>query len=137
MPGLARPPTFHHPGALPIATACSSWKPRRPFLEKGGNTLPEIRLSGILHEGGQDFDVVESNEAFAAQALAVARELDLDPAKTNPDGGAIALGHQVGATGTILTVKAVHYLHRTGGRYGLVTMCIGGGQGIALAVETL
>ena len=82
-----------------------------------------------------DFDVIESNEAFASQALAVNRELGLDPAKVNPDGGAIALGHPVGATGVILTVKALYYLHRTGGRYGLITMCIGGGQGIALAVE--
>lgn len=82
-----------------------------------------------------DFDVIESNEAFAAQALAVNRELGLDPEKVNPDGGAIALGHPVGATGTILTVKAMYYLQRTGGRYGLITMCIGGGQGIALAIE--
>ncbi|HWK68894.1 acetyl-CoA C-acyltransferase family protein [Pseudorhodoplanes sp.] len=82
-----------------------------------------------------DFDVIESNEAFASQALAVGRELGLDPAKVNPDGGAIALGHPVGATGAILTVKALYYLQRTGGRYGLVTMCIGGGQGIALAIE--
>ncbi len=84
-----------------------------------------------------DFDVIESNEAFAAQAMAVSRELDMDPAITNPDGGAIALGHPVGATGAILTVKAISHLRRTGGRYGLVTMCIGGGQGIALALERL
>jgi acetyl-CoA C-acetyltransferase len=79
--------------------------------------------------------VVESNEAFASQALAVNRQLGLDPEKVNPDGGAIALGHPVGATGAILTVKALYYLQRRGGRYGLVTMCIGGGQGIALAIE--
>ncbi|CAH1651739.1 Beta-ketothiolase BktB [Hyphomicrobiales bacterium] len=84
-----------------------------------------------------DFDVIESNEAFAAQALAVSRDLGMDPEITNPDGGAIALGHPVGATGAILTVKTVSHLRRTGGRYGLVTMCIGGGQGIALAVERL
>lgn len=84
-----------------------------------------------------DFDVVESNEAFAAQALAVSRELGLDPARTNPDGGAIALGHPVGATGVILTTKVLSHLRRTGVRYGLVTMCIGGGQGIALALERL
>ncbi len=84
-----------------------------------------------------DFDVIESNEAFAAQALAVNKGLGLDAAKVNPNGGAIALGHPVGATGAILTVKAVHELERTGGRYGLVTMCIGGGQGIALAIERL
>jgi acetyl-CoA C-acetyltransferase len=83
----------------------------------------------------QSFAVVESNEAFAAQALAVSRVLDLDPAKVNPNGGAIALGHPVGATGAMLVVKALHELERTGGRTALVTMCIGGGQGIALAIE--
>ena len=84
-----------------------------------------------------DFDVIESNEAFAAQALAVNKGLGLDPAKVNPNGGAIALGHPIGATGAILTIKALHELERTGGRKGLVTMCIGGGQGIALAIERL
>jgi acetyl-CoA C-acetyltransferase len=83
------------------------------------------------------FDVIESNEAFAAQALAVNKGLGLDPAKVNPNGGAIALGHPIGATGAILTIKALYELERTGGRYGLVTMCIGGGQGIALAIERL
>ena len=83
----------------------------------------------------QDFDLVESNEAFAAQAIAVSRALDLDPARVNPNGGAIALGHPVGATGAILIVKALHELERTGQRTALVTMCIGGGQGIALAIE--
>ncbi|MGQ0567148.1 MAG: acetyl-CoA C-acyltransferase family protein [Gemmobacter sp.] len=82
-----------------------------------------------------DFDVIESNEAFAAQAIAVTRELGLDPARVNPNGGAIALGHPVGATGAIITVKALHELERTGGRRALITMCIGGGQGIALAIE--
>jgi acetyl-CoA C-acetyltransferase len=82
-----------------------------------------------------DFDVIESNEAFAAQALAVNKGLGLDPARVNPDGGAVALGHPVGATGAILTVKALHHLERTGGRRGLITMCIGGGQGIAIAIE--
>ena len=82
-----------------------------------------------------DFDVVESNEAFAAQAIAVNRALGLDPAKVNPNGGAIALGHPVGATGAILTVKAMYELERTGGNRALITMCIGGGQGIALAIE--
>ena len=82
-----------------------------------------------------DFDVIESNEAFAAQALAVNKELGLDPAKVNPNGGAIALGHPVGATGAILTVKALYELERTGGSKALITMCIGGGQGIALAIE--
>jgi acetyl-CoA C-acetyltransferase len=84
-----------------------------------------------------DFDVVESNEAFAAQALAVTKGLGLDPARVNPNGGAIALGHPVGATGAILTVKALHELERIGGRYALVTMCIGGGQGIAIALERI
>lgn len=82
-----------------------------------------------------DFDVIESNEAFAAQAIAVSRELGLNPARVNPNGGAIALGHPVGATGAILTVKALYELERTGGRNALVTMCIGGGQGIALAIQ--
>jgi acetyl-CoA C-acetyltransferase len=82
-----------------------------------------------------DFDVIESNEAFAAQALAVTQELGLDPARVNPNGGAIALGHPVGATGAIITVKALHELERSGGRRALITMCIGGGQGIALAIE--
>ena len=86
---------------------------------------------------GGDFDVIESNEAFAAQAIAVNRALGLDPAKVNPNGGAIALGHPVGATGAILTVKAMYELDRTGGRRALITMCIGGGQGIALAIERL
>jgi acetyl-CoA C-acetyltransferase len=82
-----------------------------------------------------DFDVVESNEAFAAQALAVTQALGLDPARVNPNGGAIALGHPVGATGVLITVKALYELERTGGKTALITMCIGGGQGIALAIE--
>ena len=82
-----------------------------------------------------DFDVIESNEAFAAQALAVNKGLGLDPARVNPNGGAIALGHPVGATGAILMVKAIHELERTGGRTALITMCIGGGQGIAIAIR--
>jgi acetyl-CoA C-acetyltransferase len=84
-----------------------------------------------------DFDVIESNEAFAAQALAVTNGLGLDPARVNPNGGAIALGHPVGATGAILTVKALYELERTGGKIALITMCIGGGQGIAIAIERL
>ena len=82
-----------------------------------------------------DMDVVESNEAFAAQAMAVTRDLGLDPAKVNPNGGAVALGHPIGATGAILTVKALYELARTQKRYALVTMCIGGGQGIAAIFE--
>ena len=83
------------------------------------------------------FDVIESNEAFAAQALAVSKNLGFDPAKVNPNGGAIALGHPVGATGAIITTKTLYELERIGGRYGLITMCIGGGQGIAMAIERL
>jgi len=84
-----------------------------------------------------DMDVVESNEAFAAQALAVTKDLGLDPAKVNPNGGAVALGHPIGATGAILTVKALYELERTHKRYALVTMCIGGGQGIAAIFERI
>ena len=84
-----------------------------------------------------DFDVIESNEAFASQALAVSKALGFDPARVNPNGGAIALGHPVGATGAIITVKALYELQRTGGKRGLITMCIGGGQGIALAIELI
>ena len=84
-----------------------------------------------------DMDVIELNEAFAAQALACVRDLDLDPAKVNPNGSGIGLGHPIGATGTILTVKLLHELKRSGGRYGLVSMCIGGGQGIAAIFESL
>ena len=82
-----------------------------------------------------DMDVVESNEAFAVQAMAVTKDLGLDPAKVNPNGGAVALGHPIGATGAILTVKALYELERTQKRYALVTMCIGGGQGIAAIFE--
>ena len=84
-----------------------------------------------------DFDVIESNEAFASQALAVNKELGFDPAKVNPNGGAIALGHPVGATGAIITVKALYELERIGGKRALITMCIGGGQGIAMAIERI
>jgi acetyl-CoA C-acetyltransferase len=84
-----------------------------------------------------DLDVIESNEAFAAQALGVSKELGLDPAKVNPNGGAVALGHPIGATGAILTIKCMYELQRTQKRYGLVTMCIGGGQGIAAIIERM
>ena len=84
-----------------------------------------------------DMDVIESNEAFAVQAMAVTRDLELDPAKVNPNGGAVALGHPIGATGAILTVKALYELERVQGRYALVTMCIGGGQGIAAIFERI
>jgi acetyl-CoA C-acetyltransferase len=84
-----------------------------------------------------DFDVIESNEAFAAQAIAVNRGLDLDPNIVNPNGGAIALGHPVGATGAIITLKALYQLENINGKRALITMCIGGGQGIALAIERI
>jgi acetyl-CoA C-acetyltransferase len=104
----------------------------------GIGPIPAVRqLSAKLGMKPSDFDVVESNEAFAAQALAVSRALELDPAKVNPNGGAIALGHPVGATGALITAKALHELERSGGRTALITMCIGGGQGIALAIERL
>lgn len=84
-----------------------------------------------------DLDVIESNEAFAAQALTVSKVLGLDPAKTNPNGGAIALGHPIGCSGAFIATKAIHELHRTGGKYALATMCVGGGQGIAVVFERL
>jgi acetyl-CoA C-acetyltransferase len=101
---------------------------------------PVIAVQQALQRAGLkvgDMDVIESNEAFAAQACAVAKDLGFDPAKVNPNGGAIALGHPIGATGCILSIKAIYELHRTNKRYGLVTMCIGGGQGIAAVYERL
>ncbi|MBL8534799.1 MAG: acetyl-CoA C-acyltransferase family protein [Betaproteobacteria bacterium] len=99
---------------------------------------PVPAVSNAMRKAGltvAQMDVIESNEAFAAQACAVARDLGFDSRKTNPNGGAIALGHPIGATGCIITLKALYELQRTGGRYGLVTMCIGGGQGIAAIFE--
>ena len=104
----------------------------------GIGPVPATRL--LLKRTGlkvEDLDVIESNEAFAAQACAVSRELGFDPAKVNRNGSGISLGHPVGATGAINTVKAIYELHRTGGRYALVTMCIGGGQGISAIFERL
>jgi acetyl-CoA C-acetyltransferase len=104
----------------------------------GLGPIPAVRR--VLERTGlsvADLDVIESNEAFAAQALAVSKELSLPPDKVNPNGGAVALGHPVGATGSILIIKTLAELERTGGRYGLITMCIGGGQGIALIVESI
>jgi acetyl-CoA C-acetyltransferase len=121
---LARIVAYAHSGVEPAIMGIGPVPAVRALVDRAG-----IKIA--------DFDVIESNEAFASQALAVSRELGLDPDKVNPDGGAIALGHPVGATGAILTVKALYYLQRTGGRYGLVTMCIGGGQGIALAIERI
>jgi acetyl-CoA C-acetyltransferase len=102
----------------------------------GLGPVPATRL--VLKRAGlsvKDLDVIESNEAFAAQACAVTRALELDPAKVNPNGSGISLGHPVGATGAIITTKAIYELQRIGGRYALVTMCIGGGQGIAAIFE--
>lgn len=102
----------------------------------GIGPIPATRL--VMQRTGlslADMDVIEANEAFAAQACAVIRELDLDPARVNPNGSGISLGHPVGATGAIISTKALYELQRTGGRYALVTMCIGGGQGIAAIFE--
>jgi len=101
---------------------------------------PVSAVKSALHKAGlkiSDIDVIESNEAFAAQAMGVSKELGLDPAKVNPNGGAVALGHPIGATGAILTIKCMNELHRTNKRYGLITMCIGGGQGIAALFERM
>ena len=136
--------------AMVLATAAAAdrhgLKPRARLLGYGhAGVRPEVMgigpvpaVTNLLKTTGLsvgDFDVIESNEAFAAQACAVNAGLGLDGAKVNPNGGAIALGHPIGATGAILVLKCLAELERIGGRYGLVTMCIGGGQGIALAVE--
>lgn len=115
---------YSHAGVRPEVMGIGPVPAVRALLEKTGLKI-------------EDFDVIESNEAFAAQALAVNKGLGLDPAKVNPNGGAIALGHPVGATGAIITVKAMYELERTGGKKALITMCIGGGQGIALAIERI
>ncbi|HEY6280508.1 MAG TPA: acetyl-CoA C-acyltransferase family protein [Burkholderiales bacterium] len=104
----------------------------------GMGPVPAVRK--VLEKAGlnlEQMDVIESNEAFAAQAMGVSKELGMNPQKVNPNGGAVALGHPIGATGCILTVKAMYELQRSGGRYGLVTMCIGGGQGIAAVFERM
>lgn len=115
---------YAHAGVRPEVMGIGPIPAVRNLLERTGLTVA-------------DFDVIESNEAFAAQALAVSNDLGLDPAKVNPNGGAIALGHPVGATGAIITVKALYELERIGGSKALITMCIGGGQGIALAIERI
>lgn len=112
-----------------------------------GGVAPEVMGLGPIPASRQaleragisvsDLDVIESNEAFAAQACAVSRELGFDPIKVNPNGGAIAMGHPIGASGAIILIKLIYELERIRGRYGLATMCIGGGQGIALIVENL
>ena len=138
--------------AIVLATATaaekSGLKPRARVLGYAhAGVRPEVMgigpvpaVENLMAKTGlsiSDFDVIESNEAFAAQALAVNKGLGINPAKVNPNGGAIALGHPVGATGCIITIKALYELERIGGGKGLITMCIGGGQGIAIAIETL
>lgn len=123
-----------HPIARLVAYGYAGVDPR--YMGIG----PVPAVNQALHRASlklDDMDVIESNEAFAVQACAVARELGFDPMKTNPNGGAVAFGHPIGATGCILTIKALYELHRIKGRYALVTMCIGGGQGIAAIFERL
>ncbi len=125
-------------GHKPMARLVSYAVAGVPNEIMGEGPIPASRLA--LKKAGlsvSQMDVVESNEAFAAQAIAVTRGLELDPAKTNPNGGAIALGHPIGCSGAFIATKAIYELHRTGGRYALVTMCIGGGQGIAAVFERL
>ena len=123
-------------GHKPMARLASYAIAGVPNDVMGEGPIPATKLA--LKKGGftlDQMDVIESNEAFAAQAIAVARGLELDMKKVNPNGGAIALGHPIGCSGAFLATKAVYELHRTGGRYALVTMCIGGGQGIAAIFE--
>ena len=125
-------------GHKPMARLVSYAVAGVPNEIMGEGPIPATKLA--LKKAGlrlDQMDVIESNEAFAAQAIAVARGLELDMAKTNPNGGAIALGHPIGCSGAFLATKAVYELHRSGGRYALVTMCIGGGQGIAAVFERI
>ncbi|MDB5948808.1 MAG: acetyl-CoA C-acyltransferase [Massilia sp.] len=125
-------------GRTPLARIVSYAIAGVPNEIMGEGPVPASKLA--LKKAGLtmgQMDVIEANEAFAAQAIAVNKALELDPAKTNPNGGAIALGHPVGCSGAFIATKAVYELHRTGGRYALVTMCIGGGQGIAVIFERL
>ncbi|MGJ7550085.1 acetyl-CoA C-acyltransferase family protein [Pseudomonas alloputida] len=119
---LARLVAYAHAGVEPELMGLGPIPATRKVLEKAGLNV-------------HDLDVIESNEAFAAQACAVARELGFDPEKVNPNGSGISLGHPVGATGAIIATKAIHELQRIQGRYALATMCIGGGQGIAVVFE--
>ncbi|MHB8948118.1 MAG: beta-ketothiolase BktB [Rhodoferax sp.] len=119
---LARLVAYAHAGVDPKYMGIGPVPASQMALKKAGLTV-------------NDLDVIEANEAFAAQACAVTRDLGVDPAKTNPNGSGISLGHPIGATGALITVKALYELERVGGRYALVTMCIGGGQGIAAIFE--
>ncbi|MFT3968509.1 MAG: beta-ketothiolase BktB [Sphingobium sp.] len=121
---LARIIAWGHAGVEPDYMGEGPIKAVPIALERAGLSLDQI-------------DVIESNEAFAAQAAAVAKVLGFDPEKVNPNGSGVSLGHPVGATGVIMTVKAIYELKRIGGKYGLITMCIGGGQGIALVIENV
>ncbi|CAJ0697227.1 Beta-ketothiolase BktB [Ralstonia edaphis] len=121
---LARLVSYGHAGVEPKIMGIGPVPATRKALERAGLSV-------------NDLDVIEANEAFAAQACAVTKELGLDPAKVNPNGSGISLGHPIGATGALITVKALHELQRIGGRYALVTMCIGGGQGIAAVFERI
>jgi acetyl-CoA C-acetyltransferase len=121
---LARLVAYAHAGVDPAYMGIGPVPATRKVLERAGLSVA-------------DLDVIEANEAFAAQACAVSQELGLDPAKVNPNGSGISLGHPIGATGALITVKALYELQRIGGRYALVTMCIGGGQGIAAVFERI
>ncbi|MGH6627454.1 MAG: beta-ketothiolase BktB [Burkholderiaceae bacterium] len=121
---MARLVAYAHAGVDPKYMGIGPVPASQKALQRAGLTV-------------KDLDVIEANEAFAAQACAVTRELGLDPAKVNPNGSGISLGHPIGATGALITVKALHELERIGGRYALVTMCIGGGQGIAAIFERI
>ena len=121
---LARLVSYGHAGVDPKTMGIGPVPSTKIALERAGLSV-------------KDLDVIEANEAFAAQACAVTKALGLDPAKVNPNGSGISLGHPIGATGALITVKAVHELQRVQGRYALVTMCIGGGQGIAAIFERL
>ena len=135
---LADAETAKKAGHKPIARLVSYAVAGVPNHIMGEGPIPATKLA--LERAGlklDQIDVIESNEAFAAQALAVTKGLGLDPAKTNVNGGAIALGHPIGCSGAAIATKAIHELHRVQGKYALVTMCIGGGQGIATIFERL
>lgn len=121
---MARLVSYAHAGVEPLYMGIGPVPASRLALERAGIGVSEV-------------DVIESNEAFAAQACAVIKEMGFDPAKVNPNGSGISLGHPIGATGAIITTKALHELERVQGRYALVTMCIGGGQGIAAVFERI